>query len=500
MNEDGSGSDSLLSTLLTSEHQVTIAVTAVAIAFAAIVLLRGGSHADDEGVREGVGGGSDVATIKETKSSDLPVVETSVEESPGAATAEVSSGTKKKKKKKKKAATAAPAAAPAPTEQPDNASKNGKKKAKKASPAPAAPPKAKTPSQTPQKPKSTKNSKVSFTNWADSSSDSEDSDKPKENKNPVIPRAKPKPTATLPLSLTKRQQQAMEDDGWVIADTTSKKRSNKKKPTPAATTQNPSAAAATKDTKLTVSVPAKKVGIVIGPKGTTLQSLQDKFLTKIDVSSAPNPSDPALVSITGPHPPNVALCQQAVTELATKGYASLLQTEDFTEQGISVHPRVLSEIVGVKGSVIRSLQDTFSVKVTIPHTDWKPSDPAYAKVANVRVGLAGTKADCAKAKQALQSIVRYHHHSSTHPGLVHREVPGIPPEAYHAIIGPKGSEIRHIRGNYQCDVYMPSEESYCQEILVVGRPEKVAKAVIHVERLAGWALEAKERTYDDDYY
>mmetsp|Transcript_12072 Transcript_12072/g.24982 ORF Transcript_12072/g.24982 Transcript_12072/m.24982 type:complete len:187 (+) Transcript_12072:731-1291(+) len=183
--------------------------------------------------------------------------------------------------------------------------------------------------------------------------------------------------------------------------------------------------------------------------------------------------------------------------MTSQGYTALTEAEGFSENYVSVHPRYLAELVGSGGSTIRAIQTNLDVKVTIPPTDWKPNSPQVGKVKNVKVGVAGSKDACVKAKQCIQQIVRYHHSEVTHPGLIHEEV-DIPPEFYHCVIGPRGSEIKHIRGNYQCDVHIPNEDSHSEYTIVVGKKSNVDRAISHIHNLMDRDSEMRQRKYDDE--
>ena len=121
--------------------------------------------------------------------------------------------------------------------------------------------------------------------------------------------------------------------------------------------------------------------------------------------------------------------------------------------------------------MIRAIQEKLEVKLNIPKTDWAPGRQVV-RAPNVNVGVAGSKEACQQAKQVIMSIVRYHHHEVTHPGLSHREV-DVPPEYLNFIIGTKGSEIRHIKGNFNCDVHIPASDgsSGNEHVVVVGKQE-----------------------------
>lgn len=286
--------------------------------------------------------------------------------------------------------------------------------------------------------------------------------------------------------------------------------SKKKKKTPASARPKPAAAAPAAAAAVTttvtqsVKVDSKKIGIIIGPKGATMQAIQDATGCKLDVNAPPKDDTKqttATVVITGDNKEAVAKAKKAVNELASKGYATLLQTDStFGEHSITVHPRCLSEIVGPNGRNIQAIQNALNIKITIPKTDWKPNTPQIGRKApTCKVGLAGSQESVKTAKETLQRLIDYHHTEITHPGMIHEEV-YVPQEFFHCVIGPRGSEIKHIRGNYKVETYMPTEDSVTENVVVVGKPTQVEKAVKYIQLLMERDSQQRERKFDDEYY
>jgi len=314
-------------------------------------------------------------------------------------------------------------------------------------------------------------------------------------------------------------QQAKEEE-WVTEEPKKKKKGNRPKPAKpaapaagAAASSNPSAPAAAAapapapaavNLTESISIDAKKVGIVIGPKGATMMAIQEATGCKLDINAPSkdekNPGTKAGVVISGPDKDSVIKAKKAVQELATKGYAKLLQSDNFGEFSISVHPRFLSEIVGPKGQTIQALQKTLDVKISIPSTEWKPNAVQVGHVKPALVGIAGSKESAKTCKEAIKDLMLYHHHEITHPGMIHEEV-YVPSEFFHCVIGPRGSEVKHIRGNYKVDVYMPGKEGDSTEnVIVVGRKANVDKAIAYIQLLMDRDVESREKKYSDEYY
>lgn len=451
------------------------------------------------------------------------------ESEPSAANASASSNNKasnKKKKKKNKTnkgeSETQPAAKeePAPAPTPAPAEGGGKKKKKSKGGAAA------TTSST-----STNGNAAKENGSKENQQQKQEKEQTKKDTNGSAAAAKPK----------KQQQQQVppqpmpkqEEEEWITQPVKGKRTKKPKAPKPAApaavaaaapvpvgaaaagptatgaTPAAPAAPAAPSHTE-SVTVDAKKVGIIIGPKGATMKAIEEAAGCKLDVN-APAKDETlsmtkrmqgqqttATVVISADDKESAKKAKKAIQELATKGYATLLQPDNFGEYSISVHPRSLSEIVGPGGNTIKALQSTLDVKINIPPTDYNPKAIGQ-QVQMAKVGIAGSKDNAKQCKEAIQQLMQYHHHEITHPGFIHEET-YIPTEFYHCIIGPRGSEIKHIKGNFKVEVYMPNDESTTENVLVVGRQSNVERAINYMQKLIDRDTEQREKKYADEFY
>ncbi|OEU11982.1 hypothetical protein FRACYDRAFT_263358 [Fragilariopsis cylindrus CCMP1102] len=273
-----------------------------------------------------------------------------------------------------------------------------------------------------------------------------------------------------------------------------------------------------------VTIDSSRVGIIIGPKGATMNAIQEKTGVKLDVN-APKLDDAAgsngggnnqfrpvrggsmkkqtaTVIITGGTNESRVIAKKAILELADRGYSSLLMGDQFGESTVTVHPRFLSNIVGPGGKIIKLIQSECNVKLTIPkNVDWTPKTIQVGNVLpTCRVGIAGDDVKNVKlAKQVIKDLCTYHYHSITHPGFTHQEL-YVPQEFFHCVIGPRGSEIKHIRGNYKVDVYIPNNESITENIICVGKSNDVEKAISYIKLLMERDTELREAKYSDEQY
>jgi len=485
-----------LATLLEDDRTILGALAFSFLSGAAIVLYlsggsKGGGKPEDEG-----------PVAKATQAKAAP-------KAAPPATAGSAAGIKKKKKKARKGKAPAAAAKGAKKEEvppapvPAAAAAAAEEEELAAAPAPA-------PAQAPDavgKKKKKKKKKGKGANGANGANKAEVAKKEGDGAADAAAATEEAASVKLAMELEREGEAApaqADDGGWETVDDNKKKQQRQKakkkaKAEAAAAASSSAPAIPAGETSVTVKVEARKVGIIIGPKGATMNALQAATGTKLEVN-APKAEDgsvsnnPAAVVVTGPTE-GVGRARTAIKELCAKGYALELQEDGFIEASVAVHPSMLSELVGTKGATIRALQDGCNVKLTIPSSDWRPGDHGVFKPA--QVGIAGKREDCAKAKEAIQSIVRYHHHPITHPGLIHEEV-DIEPEYYHAVIGTRGAEIRHIRGNFGCDVHIPNDDSFSQCVIVVGKSDMVGKAVAHIDNLIIRSNQRRERKFDDD--
>jgi len=231
------------------------------------------------------------------------------------------------------------------------------------------------------------------------------------------------------------------------------------------------------DIKITeiIKVDSKKVGSIIGPKGATKIALQNASGAEIILPKANKEStEPVEVTIIGAKD-NVVKAKKAVIDLVTKGYTALLAGEDFRETQVTVHHAYLPEIIGTKGATVKTIQDKLNVRITIPNN--LPGNTT------LKIGVAGLKDDVIKTKALIKELVQFHHTEVTHPGVIHEELDNIASHYYNYIIGPKGSEIKHIQANFKVSIYIPNEYSLSRNILIVGLPSNVDHAKRYILKI-----------------
>jgi hypothetical protein len=243
--------------------------------------------------------------------------------------------------------------------------------------------------------------------------------------------------------------------------------------------QDDTATPAAEVPKERIALPKEKIGLVVGPKGAMINMLKEKTgVTNIDTQGG-------VAVISGPQEA-VAKCAKQIKDLITKGYCEL-QFEDFSEQFLQAVPSQFHELIGAKGAVVRQLKEQLGVEVQFPDQPPKGMGKGQAEK-KLKIAIAGPKDKVTEAKAVMTEILTHHHSELTHPGEVHEECE-VESWLYAFIIGPKGSELKHIQQNFKVRVFIPrgTEE---QPILVVGLPQSVQRACKYIQKIAE---EAKHR-------
>lgn len=241
--------------------------------------------------------------------------------------------------------------------------------------------------------------------------------------------------------------------------------------TVAAKEKEPEKAAAPVDNSVSASVkiPEKKIGVLVGPGGANIKMIKEKTGVKnVDISGD-------MCTIVG-LPDQVTLAEAAVHQLIEKGYMAL-SYDDFAEEDVMVLPIEFPNIIGQKGAIIQEIKKAAKVEISIPAV---PKNPPQGK--KYKVNIAGSKEGVQLGKEVINSIVTYGHHEVTHPGQIHKEME-IEEWRYRFLIGSKGSEMRHIQNNFNVKVNIPREHSVCKNVVIVGEPRDVDRAIKYIEKI-----------------
>jgi len=154
----------------------------------------------------------------------------------------------------------------------------------------------------------------------------------------------------------------------------------------------------------TVSIDPKKLGIVIGPKGSTMKRIEEISKCRLrTIDQDPSiQAKSAHIRVEGPDAESVREACRLVTDLCSKGYSAKLEGGDFTESFVEISARSIPDLVGTGGAVIKALRDSTGAVVNMPPQK-KLATGGSDKL--VKVSIAGPKASVAAAKEAIHDIL-----------------------------------------------------------------------------------------------
>lgn len=217
------------------------------------------------------------------------------------------------------------------------------------------------------------------------------------------------------------------------------------------------------------TIKPQQYGIVIGPGGATLKTLQEATNTRIDVPKKDG-TGVQVVTVSGSRV-EANRCKQAIESLIKMGYSSI--TDPGTVSGqIAVPPSKLGIVIGPGGANIRTLMEKTETKINTPD---KGSD-------SNKVSIAGKKDNVRRAKDAIKQLMDLGFSDITHEGWIMKEVE-FPADKYNLLIGPRGQTIKSIQGDTKCKVNIPNPTSEIQEVTVVGHVSNVDRAIKQILRL-----------------
>lgn len=227
-------------------------------------------------------------------------------------------------------------------------------------------------------------------------------------------------------------------------------------------------------------VETKKLGLLIGTKGITRIGIQNITGAEILMpKTTTNSASMSTIAVKGTAAAVKEACV-ALKELCSKGYAQILVPADFVESTVTVHHKCLPDIIGKGGSSIKAIQTATGVKISIPTVG--PRGPPPGASNKVKVNVAGIREQVSIARKTILELTKYFHTEMTHPGYIHTEL-DIPENYYSYIIGPKGAEIKNIQSTCKVTVHIPNDETFVQNVLIVGEPQNVCAAEEMVKKI-----------------
>jgi len=235
--------------------------------------------------------------------------------------------------------------------------------------------------------------------------------------------------------------------------------------------------------KSTVNVPKEKLGIIIGPKGETIKKIMEKTGTRINT---PKEESFGPVIIEGSDEKSVHAAKNAIESILKTGMSNITHPGSTSGKVQLSDPLQIGSIIGKNGVIIQQLQRDLKVAIKMPDRD----------AVKLTVSITGAKEQVKKAKEAIEDLIYLGYSKVTHPDWTSLEVHY--PGSFGKLIGPRGQNIKSIKGNTGCGVNIlkPENPRYKPEtVILVGPPSKLESAKKQVLN----TLVEKERYVEDDY-
>jgi rRNA processing protein Krr1/Pno1 len=231
---------------------------------------------------------------------------------------------------------------------------------------------------------------------------------------------------------------------------------------------------------LHVKVPQQFHSVIIGPGGSTVRRLEERYDVRINFPKAAKEED-------GEAP------KQAADEIVIKGSKKGAEEarkeidELYKYEAENAHTATISVLAKSVGYMfknaskdIKALRDESSARIIIPQED-KDAEPESI----VEIKIRGTKADVAHAKAVLSKIAKTAEDTSVKTIVVDKKF-------HRALIGPGGNTLRDIvvkaggpddRQAQARLVRFPNQDSESNEITVQGSSGIVDKIIASIERI-----------------
>ncbi len=229
--------------------------------------------------------------------------------------------------------------------------------------------------------------------------------------------------------------------------------------------------------KSTVTIDAKSVGKIVGPKGANIQAI--KKVTNVDVSVPKDREDSSnaqvVVSLSGKSDESIKNATKAITDLASKGYSSVLEGPDFKEGSIEITVKAHREVTGKDFTHAKKIENEFGVRI-------KSDDGAKEAKGLRRVFIAGPKQKVKAAKELIKSMNTLYYSTVTHGSDFTHVIMDVPSTLCGRIVGQKGANIKHIQASYKVQVHMPDEETDgIKKVIIVGTLAQVNHAQNYIQ-------------------
>jgi len=234
------------------------------------------------------------------------------------------------------------------------------------------------------------------------------------------------------------------------------------------------------DAQVTVNcvIPQKFHRIIMGPKGSKVQSIteefgvQIKFPDRVDpeaVANGVNNNDAAKGEDGGDGEP--AAVESAITitgpqEKCDAAYAALMALVPITDT-VQVPFEFHRNIIGRKGETVRNMMNVYNVNIMVPPSGDK----------NDLITITGPPANVEKAKAGLlESVAGFNKEKEDRIAKNQQVTLSVPPKYHPKIIGRQGAIINQIRKVHNVMIQFPNKGAEDQDIITITGYMKDAEA------------------------
>jgi len=216
-------------------------------------------------------------------------------------------------------------------------------------------------------------------------------------------------------------------------------------------------------------IPQKYHRIIMGPKGSKVQSITEEFGVQIkfpDRLDAPasngnvnnNDAEKAEDEAGDPvEPPSSAILITGPKEKCDAAHEALMALVPITDQ-VQVPIEYHRNIIGKAGQTVRNMMNQFGVNITVP-----PSDAESDLIT-----ITGPPANVEKAKAGLQEKVELFDQEKADREARNQQVTlSVPPKFHPKIIGRQGAIINQIRKVHDVNIQFPAKGAEDQDIITI---------------------------------
>lgn len=232
---------------------------------------------------------------------------------------------------------------------------------------------------------------------------------------------------------------------------------------------------------------------LIGPGGATVTALRERSrVHSLTVQDDPQGGNHTCTIKGGVVP--VFRAAENIACLNQRGYLPILYP-GCIETEIYVDSRLLVDIIGSCGAVIKRIQQLYPVEIDI-RDDTGKSQAAGTRMS--KITIAGSPADVRQAKRVIETICRWTYSAILEPAYNHTEV-DVAAANYKHVIGSKGCNLRHIQSCYRVRVRIPWRGGPFKKVLIVGEGNQCKHAATWMEKMLNRILEEEKAERDERY-